>query len=314
MAITNVRRMRGAQCTLTYDWKNESATETYRIEMDSASRDFPGLLFQAQSTTSGWANPIPLRGFRFPGNLAYPLFVESYQMQTTDEVERYIDVTVNYTSPKDGEENREDRPTNPLQWPAEYNISWIEEEYVIEEAYNVDPLGPASNRRQPSFGPVVNGALQEFDEPLVDTRRYPVLQITWNVSSLGSVIALNETFQGSTNKDTFLGAQPRRCKYLVAETSGKQVANDVTYYPMTVTVAVLRTTERLVNNVGWNYRTASGELAPAKVNDEESGELVRPSEPIFLKLDGAKADKGTAPVVRYRYLRELNYSQLLPPV
>lgn len=313
MAITNVRRLRGASAVLRHDYADEVVKETYRIEMNSADRAFGTLLAQAQSTTSGWANPLPLRGARYHAS-TYPVFVDTYEMQTNEVREDHIDVEVTYTSLRPGEEQRQDRPANPLQWPAEYNISWIEEEYVIEEAYNVDALGPAATRRQPSFGPVVNGALQEFDEPLVDTRRYPVLHITWNVPVLGSVIALNETFQGTTNKDTFLGAQPRRCKYLVAETAGRQVANDIAYYPMTVTVAVLKSTERLVNNVGWNYRTAGGKLAAAKVIDEESGELVRPSEPIFLKLDGTKAAEGTAPVVRYRYLREVNYNQLLPPV
>lgn len=310
MAITDVKRLRGASALFRYDYKDEQIRETYRIEMNSTSRDFTGLLASAQSTTSGWTNPIPRRGVQYPWSV-YPIFVEAYEMQTREEREDFIDVTVLYTSLKAGESPRE-RPTNPLQWPAEYSISWIEEEYVIERALNVEELGKQGKRPANTWGPVVNGALQEFDEPIMDTRRTPVLQVTYNVSGLQAAIDLNEQYEFTTNNAEFLGAGPRRARFLVAETSGRLSANGFDYYQMTVSIMIRKTTDRTINNVGWNYLDNNLKLRRILVEDGEADDLVPTSEPKFLKANGDKADAGTAPTITYRYLEEVDYGPLVP--
>lgn len=314
MAITDVKRLRGASAMFRYDYRDEQIRETYRIEMNSSSRDFAGLLASAQSTTSGWTNPIPARGAIYPsstGFYAYPIFVEAYEMAIREEREDHIDVQVIYTSLKAGESARE-KPTNPLQWPAEYAITWIEEEYVIEKALNVEALGKQNKRPANTWGPVVNGALQEFDEPLMDTRRTPVLQVTYNVGGLQAAIDLNEQYEFTTNNAEFLGAGPRRARFLVAETSGRLSANGFDYYQMTISIMIRKTTDRVVNNVGWNYLDDNLKLRRILVEDGEADDLVPTSEPKFLKANGDKADAGTAPTITYRYLEEVDYGPLVP--
>lgn len=315
MAIVDVVRLRNASATLKFDFQDETANETYRIQLDAVSRDFPGILAAAHAGL--FTHNIPVRGARYPHSV-YPLYVETYSFTVNETNQLFVDVDVAYTTLKAGESNREDKGTNPLNWPVEYGLSWAEEEYVIDKAYNVQPLGPGGVR-QPEFGPVVNGALQEFDEPLVDTRRNAVLHISYNIGSLSEAITINEDYQGTTNSNQFTLApgvviQPRRAKFLGAETGGRQNANGVDYYQLTINVAILKTTEREINNVGWNFRDSDGELAPIKVRDEDSQEMVRPSEPLFLKLDGSKAAKNTAPTITYRYLEPVDYSPLLPGI
>lgn len=319
MTVINVEKRRDVSGQFRWNFKDESIQETYWIYLDGNDNDMVSVIGQAQATNQGFTNPLPYRGAPYPSPYGFGINVDSYSFRTLDDSRSIIECSVTYTTVKGGEE-RESNYTNPLQAPTEFGISWIEEERVIERGYNKEPLGPGGHRKANTLGPIVNGALQEFDEPLVDTVRHPVLVIKYNVSAaagLSEVVAINEQFQWTTNSDRFLGADPYRCKFLAADTPGKEVANGVAYFPITVTIAFLKSTDKILNNVGWNERMRVDPANPAtglqviKVRDPDSGEMVRPSEPVFLSLDGWKAPDKETPTITYRYLEPKPYASFL---
>jgi len=295
--ILDVTLLRNATASFRHDFKQERISETYRIQLAKPSRDFPAVLSDAQRTH--WSDPVPLRGQLYPHTDTYAVYADSFEMEILEANQHFIDCEVLYTSLEPGEQDRDEKSDNPLTWPPEFAINWVEEEVPITHAYNVETLGPAG-QRTPQFGPVVNGALREFDEPLMRTTRYAVVQIKYNVAALETAINLNEAYQGTTNASeltlfdsTTIGE--RQAEFLVAETTGRQKLNDIAYYEMTISIAVRRTTDRIVNNVGWVAWDANagsgGDFVNIKVADATSGTMELPSEPQFLNLDGTKADQ-----------------------
>lgn len=317
--LFDVTLLRPATASFRYDFKQERISETYRIQLAKPSRDFPAILLDAQRPH--WTDPVPLRGQLYPHTSIYAIYAETFEMSILDANQHFIDCEVNYTSLEPGEQDRDEKDDNPLNWPPEFSIDWVEEEVPITHAYNVQTLGP-TGQRPPSFGPVVNGALREFDEPLMRTTRYAVVRIKYNVAQLETAININELYQGTTNNSVlvlFSGTTigERQAEFLVAETSGRQKVNDIEYYEMTISIAVRRTTDRIINNVGWvawdwAANNNNGDFVNIKVADAATGNQELPSEPQFLNLDGTKAAPGVTPTVTYRYLEGVDYSPLLP--
>lgn len=315
----DVKLLRSGTASFRYDFKSERISETYRIQLSKPSRDFPAILLDAQR--SHWTDPVPLRGAIYPHTSIYAIYAESFDLTINDINQHFVDCEVTYTTLEPGEQPREEKGDNPLQWPAEFAINWVEEEVPITHAYNVETLGPAG-QRPPTFGPVVNGALREFDEPLMKASRHAVLQIKYNVAALETAINLNELYQNTTNDSPlvlFLGNDigVRQAEFLVAETSGRQLINDIAFYEMTISIAIRKTTDRIINNTGWVAWDAAakgglGDFVNIKMPDATTGKMELPSEPQFLNLDGTKAGEGVTPTITYRYLEPVDYTPLLP--
>lgn len=301
----------GVSGTLSRRYADESVQEKFHVRLDTPTRSVVSVC-----NTARLANPtqFPLRGEAWPAEPMYGLFADSFQCEMLSELGYSWHVTVTYAPLRPNESNTEGTNDNPLLWPAIYSLDWIETEVAITEGRNVEALGSAAPTPRPALtnGPVVNAALQEFEEGIFDSRRDAVLVIQKNVATLDEVLAIERDYALTTNSDTVLGIGPRRYKYLGVESSGRQVSNGIIYYPRTIRVAILKTTDRQVNNVGWHYWTTINDvkqLVRAKVKDDDNNK-VDSAEPVFLATTGGLS-VGTPVKITYRYLTEVPYAGLL---
>lgn len=304
-ACTFVRDFGSAELSNRYT--DESISARYIITLDAASDDWPTILEQAQAISGGGNTAPPLRGESWPTNPGYGLYAKRFTMRLENAENSLLRVLldVSYLPLDAGEPDPGTSPDNPLFWPAEYDIQYAEEEFVVEQAKNVEAFTGAGGYGRPAgtLGPVTNSAGDETEEPLVDVERVAVVKIVKNVPNLDTIVSVNTNYARTTNSDNFLGAGPRRAKFIGAESGGKQNANGIIYYPMTVSVAIHKTTDRVVNNVGWNNLDFDGKKVKYTVNNDD------PSSPQFLTLSGGRTTAVTK--VTYRYLDEVSYAGLL---
>src|SRR6185295_9547486 len=106
--------------------------------------------------------------------------------------------------------------TDPLLWPTEYWVEWTEEQIPLTEAKNVEEMIYAL-RSPNTLGPVTNACGVEFSEPLMKTIYYPVLHAQKAYETLDEIVALNVTYQNTTNNGSYFGAGQRKAKYLGTE-------------------------------------------------------------------------------------------------
>lgn len=297
--------------TLTADYKGDTASEKFYIKLDTATRDIVSVANSARA-----ANPsqFPLRGEPWPVNPGYGLYAKTHAFSNLSELGSLWECVVTYM-PLDPSEPNTNGNSNPLLWPAVYGLEWLEEDVPITRGRNVEAIGSgttAGERVALTLGEIVNSALQEFDEGLFRTRRTPVITVTKNVGTLDEVYYVQKDFEDTTNSDTIGSVEPRRMEYLCVEHNGQQTANGTLYYARTVKIALKKTTDRRINNRGWNYwKTIDSvkTLVPFTVKQEGSTDETLTSEPAFLTLAGGKA---TAPTtVTYRVLEEVPYASLL---
>lgn len=245
-------------------------------------------------------DPLPARR-AFLGNSF--LMATSTQCQRTSENRNVWIFTVSFAPPPDGEEQQIE---NPLLRPPVYNLSYIEEEYVVREARNVEQLGYIWIRSPNTLGPIVNAALIRPDEPIVATRRKGVIQIEKNFANLGSIMDFNEAFFGTTNSDSVtIGSKtfgPRRLKFEVAQSGGKQKENGIAFYPALIEISIHDTTDIVIDNVGYHYYD---EDLKKRFLDDDKNET---AEPMNLNLDASAGDEDSPTQITYRYLEEMAYA------
>lgn len=299
---TLLRKSRRA--TFTADYKDE-ISRRYKIILDAVPTSEIDVLFAGQ--TFGPHPLPPRRELIVTGGVL--LRCNSISLAPADEREDVWFADVSYGPLPDGEDAGQ-QIENPLERPPVFNIEYIEGEYVIEKAKNVEALshgdGNGANRAADTLGPIVNAAGRRPDEPIVDVDRNAVLIVMRNFVSLGVIADLNEDFQRTTNSDTItLGANSiaaRRLKYLLTDSQGKQIENDVEFWPGVTRVELKKTTDLILDNVSYDYWDGSA-IAPYKVNGE------RPGEPINLKLDGTDGGDNTT-TITYRHLEPVAYASL----
>jgi hypothetical protein len=299
---------------LARKYAGESVTETFDIFLDSPTRNIVEVAQLARA-----ANPtqFPLRGQGWPANPFYGLFADTFDLEPQSELNKIWKCTVTYTPLEPGEPNTEGNNENPLLWPSVPGLEWLEEEEAIEEAYNVEAIGSASQKGERpalTLGQVCNSALQEFEEGLFRTKRVPVITMTKNVATLGEIYKLQTDFEDTTNSDTLVAGNitPRQLEYLCVEHQSEQTANGIKYFSRTVKILLRKSTDRKLNNVGWHYwKTENGvkKLKRVTVEDEETDLPVPASEPSFLTHAGVRAFDTTS--VTFRYLTPKTYASLL---
>jgi hypothetical protein len=233
-------------------------------------------------------------------------FAQDFSMDRIDGNRAHWDITVTFSPPPEGEDD-EQQNENPLARPAVYDIQYIEQEYVIEEARNVEAFGTVFTRAPDTLGPIVNACYRRPDEPIVDTERNGVIVIEKNVPTLGAVMALNNTYARTCNSDTCtVGGQsidPRRLKFLCARSGGRQQEGDIVYYPAIIEIEIKKTTDKILDNVGYEYwNDDADDFERAKDKD---GEFV--GDPVNLNLDGT-LNESDPTTISYRYLTEVAYS------
>lgn len=296
----------GSKGKFSFDYKDEITVE-YHATLDSPESDPLTVLTLMQMYGP---NPLPFRRSPYLGiGSLYNLMCTNIELRPDEKSLSVWYATVTFGPPPTGEDE-EQANENPLARPPIFNIEYIEAEYVVEKAKNVEALshgdGNGGNRAADTLGPIVNGAGRRSDEPLMDVERNSVLIIQKNFSSLGAIADLNTTYQRTTNSDSVtVGSSTvtaRRLQYQVTESLGKQIENGIEFWPGVTRIELKKTTDRILDNVGYDYWNGS-EIAPFLVDNE------RPGEPINLNRDGT-ANGDYTETITYRHLTEVAYASL----
>jgi hypothetical protein len=304
--------MPGGGGTLSRRYRDERTTDTFWVKLDTPTRDIVAIADAARA-----ANPaeFPLRGQSWPARPGYGLFADMFNVDMISQLNKVWKITVTYTPLDPEEPNTEATNSNPLLWAKVFGLEWIDTEVPIEKGKNREAIGAASivgERAIGTLGALVNSALQEFDEPLMRTKRIPVITVTDNVATLAEIWSTQTQFEDTTNSDTISGVGPKRFEYLCVDHEGQQTANGIPYFKRIRKVALKKTTDRIVNNVGWgSWVTKEGvkKLKRITVLDEEADEQVPSSEPGFLTLAGAHGFNPTT--LSYGVLDEVPYASIL---
>jgi hypothetical protein len=350
----------------------EDAKGAYRVEWIVVVRDNTaekvgahpiGIIERCNGDVTGTADnitdPVPVWGasyvFLDSGDLGS--FCQSITAEQVDKADQNVwKVTADYRPPKRGSSQQRIQEKNPLSWPPEVSVKWNSQDKPIEQAYCYSDMpqvhrGVGSDRAEP--GPIMNAVGQQTIDPQMKTVYHPILTIKRNYASWTTAITLNNTYQGTTNNDVFLGGPARCFKFLVAESEAlqqKQVEGVglVNYYPTTIQIEFKSDTwDLLVLNNGlvcfqkklfgstFLYVKKDGTsvnpgdqlgLFPCQIPQSASNPTpVDASDPVNLDLDGTQLYSiygssyyGTpmATHITYRYLTEVDYSPFatgLPP-
>lgn len=259
-------------------------------------------------------NPLPIRRAVLAGSPldGASLYVNEIHGERTKEHREVWMFDVSFApAPKGEDEDQQNE--NPLLRPPVFGVRYIEEEYVVKQARNVQSLGVDIGAGGPfraagTLGPIVNGASRRPDEPIVRTRRRAVITIAKNFADLGTIMDMNEDYQDTTNSDSVVIGNktfsPRRLKYEVTEDGGKQVENNITFYPGLTEIGIHKTTDLILDNVGFEYYTGGG--ADNKLIRAKDDEGLDTAEPVNLSLEGFLI-LGTTQIT-YRDLEEVAYS------
>lgn len=303
----------------------------FEVDQTDAGSRAAGVAVVIAAQTAG---QLPLRGatYSYDGLTDLDSFLQEIEWLRPLPVdkERRWHVSCRY-SPAEGINSGTIGENDPLLWPTEYWVDWVEEQIVLEEAKNVEALttvGRAAN----TLGPIVNACGEETIEPLMKTIYYPVLNCQKCYATLNEIVALNLAYQGTTNNATFFGSPIRTAKYLTTESGRIQRVQGVEFY-----VGITRiwfkdaTWDRGVLNNGWNHfkKDAAGtnilldgaskpKLFANKVSDQTRAEAeanpdvdpeARSSEPLNLQLDGTLMPTDDDGIfINYRDLDEVNYA------
>ena len=279
----------------------DSITMRYLVQFDRVQSDPYAGLVLAQAANP---DPIPLlrAAFGTSGQSAN-IFVTSIQPSVAKENRNVYFYDVVYAAPEPNQQTPLQQNNNPLLRPGVRNIEYIASEWVIDQAKNVEALsngnGNGGTRSAFTLAPIVNAAGKRPDEPKVDTEYNPVLTYSKNYASLGAIDSLNQAYQRTTNSDTVFGYGVRRLKYLVTESLGQQFENGFEFWPGTTRVEVKRTTDIIIDNVGYDYWDST---ESKHVRADNQG------EPINLSMSGDKDSSKTT--ITYRYLEDKPYLAL----
>lgn len=285
----------------------DTVTQVYQVSYDSVPTNYYDALSRAQAATG---SPVPVRRTLYTGTVV----AELYALTITGDAESEDNATWRWTvqfgrPPSNEPQDSSFNEANPLNRPAVFNVEYIDREYVIESARNVEALshgdGKGGARAADTLGPIVNAAGKRPDEPIVETERLEVLVIYKNFASLADITTRNRTFKRTTNSDTVQGYGPRELRYLLTESEGERIENGVTHWPGVTRILAEGSTDLQLDNVGYEYWSAA-DADWAKAVDKDGSAV---SEPINLKLDGDKGGDNTT-TITYRHLAATAYSSL----
>lgn len=311
-AVANITKYGG---TSAGDYR-DSLDITWRVDYGTPPADYFDALIKFQGAGG------PNRRARYATAQPVDIYANSFRGQPVgaSTSAKVWDWTVSFTAPPpeapqkadgggDGSGSGGGYELIPTQWAKEYNVEYIDREYVIDKARNVEALshgdGKGGARAANTLGPIVNAAGKRPDEPLVDTERLPVLVVMANYANLSDIVTQNTTYLKTTNSDTVQGFAPRTLRYLLTESLGRKVENGSVYWPGVTKILVEQTTDLQIDNVGYEYWDAT-ESDWVRAVDKDGAAM---GEPINLKLDGDKGGDNTT-TITYRHLDAVAYASL----
>jgi hypothetical protein len=283
----------------------DTVTHVYQADLDAVIEN--PLTALAMSQSAG-PKPVPPRRANLAGTALYAQQISGKRASNR----KWWDWTVQFTRLPPGEDETQQNP-NPLLRPPVYNVDYQEQEYVVKQARNQTALTGGFTRPIGTLGPIVNAAFRRPDEPIVRTRRIGVITIEKNLANLGDVMDRNEDFQDTTNSDSIvIGSKTfdaRRLKFEVCRSLGRQEEGGVIFIPSVTEIAIYKSTDLTLDNVGYEYWDA----ATSKYVRAKDGEGNDTAEPVNLNLDGTLKATGVigdtgAVSITYRDLEPVPYS------
>lgn len=296
MAVTSVIiPPKGISGTLASKYTEESITERFQIIFDAPIFNLPLIILQAH-----FANPrFPDRGQSWPLFPDYGLFAKKFQLEDGGELGTHWNCSVGYEPLQPGESNTEGVSDNPLFWPPTWNLEEFEYDEVVAKGKNVQAFSGHYPRAALTLGAFVNSFGDETEEPIVEPASDAIFVRTDNVATLNEILQVQDYYRRTCNSDTIYGIGPRRFKFLNCKSGGQQTANGISYYQRIIRVQLMKSTDRTINNVGWQYEKDSG----SEVTQHDG------SQPVFLTTAGKKSS--TPVTIEYRYLDEVTYASIL---
>lgn len=309
--------------------------EVFEVDQTDGGADAAGVAVAIAAQSPGVGDVLPLKGANYSrhGTTDLNSYALSFNWRKPDAVNapRRWHVGVHY-GPLENTTSGQLSEPNPLQWPTEYWVEWTEEQVPVARATIVDSLDHIG-RAAGTDGPIINSAGEETVNPLMKTIYYPILVAQKAYATLNEIIALNTSYQDSTNNNTFFGAPARTAKYLLTESGRLQRTQGVQFYLGVTRIWFKKTTWdlKVLNNgmsslqknaagqyLGQNfpppfdypklYRYMVRDLSYEANGTPIEGEWVPSSEPANLALDGTpRATDLPAIHLTYRDLAELNY-------
>lgn len=186
-----------------------------------------------------------------------------------------------------------DANTNPFSRPWKYRIDFETYSVAITEGANLEAItsaSPAGYRDENTWGPLVNTALQPFEEVFTEPRTRSVLVAWKNFPSLSGIYSIQRLYGDSLNSSTFLGYPKYHCEFRSIEASELVRESNVEYYVGTVRILLSPIPLTvLLNNKGWKVWELGGPNGHKLVDAvDDNNDPV--SEPIFLDSVGGKPD------------------------
>ena len=286
-----------------------TAKEVYLIETDDTWMG-PSQIWTAGQSLTRSATMAPLPALQstykeYSGATLTTTDIGIYMMKMSisqlDSAKRWL-ATAEYRPLRPGEEAGGE-VTTPLNLPIKYWLEFGSNSTVVREAVNVEPLGPNGERagEADTPGPIVNGALQDFDEPLERLQHSTFLVAERPVLDLSSLVQLVQRYDGTVNSDDFYGYSPGHARFAGISSSQVLELNGIEYYLATIRVEL--STERFehkIINRGFKYFLRDGDLI-----DNNS------SEPTLLDHKGNPVPIGEiGTTITYRDLKPISYDRL----
>lgn len=312
MAVTNCRIETAP--VLTEDWdRKRTYRGTYKITTNSAMGSL-AVKLGAQDTGAGHDNPLPKvwDTFSFRGDSDTGAFCQELNLNRSEKAEAQWIAAVTWQSlPPDTPDGSN---PDPLQRPALY---WLEFQTVtrqVQRAWNVEAITPRAGPSRPAgtLGPIVNAALQDYDDSIFEDDTNILLVIQKNFPNIPSILAIHNTYNLTLNNAPFLGAGIGQAKFIGLESSQPQHEGTITYYTVTVRIAFQNEPwyHHVVNRGYKAFTATSTKPVDIFVEDEAGGET-KPTEPVLLTSDGQKLESGLGDTIAYRTRNLVDYSGLL---
>lgn len=307
------------QRTYEYSWMID--------QTDSGSRAAPAAMVIA-AQQGGSPDPVPQYGDNpnFDGFTDLDSYAQGFSWYRPDPVNypKRVICDVQFAPARSIKASRLAEP-DPLLWETEYWVEWTEEQVVIFDARNVDPL-PAINRDALTLGKVVNACGVEWEQTLTKTVYYPVLHCQKQYETLEEIVALNLAYQETTNNATFFGSPPRTAKYLGTESGRIQKVGGSEFY-----VGITRiwfkneTWDRKILNNGYSHfelneqgfiydgqghkKLFRNDIFDIPGQPADGLPNVAATDPLNLTMIGTILPNEYPPFwISYRYLEEVNYA------
>lgn len=312
MTITSCFYMREGRAGTFEKYGQRTATEMYLIETDDEWMG-PAQIWDAGQALSRTTTQAPLPALQttykeYDGATLTTTDTGIYMMKMTirqdsGSAKRWI-ATANYRPLRSGEDANGEVAT-PLDLPIKYWLEFASSSEVVREAVNVETLGP-NNERGSELGPIQNGALQDYDEPLERLRHRTYLVADRPVANLTALLAINEQYDGTENSDNFYGYPPGHARFAGVSSSQELELNGIKYYLATIRVEMSRERfEHKIVNRGYKYYKTVFDALQGELTDTTG------SEPELIDQRGVLIPKGEkGDTITYRDLTPKPYAGL----